>query len=189
MSEEYDEIVEGLYLAAVNDYSTVVLCQRVINDGDYMLRSCVSHALNATLQDSRRAGLKAPSVGQLRKAWDKIVYHLTDKTPEQLLKEASHSEFGDSYTLEDCNEKFNETLNFGVKIMSELSNTPYKAVEYVYGKDITTAGADELIEMIKRSKGEITSLDAAGVDSKYIKNKVKELNSAIDTMVKRLDTL
>ena len=73
--------------------------------------------------------------------------------------------------------------------MSKLANTPFKAVEYIYGIDIDNASPDFLIDAIKKAKAEIKEFKDADIDSKYITKKVEELNTAIEKMVAKLDTL
>lgn len=68
------------------------------------------------------------------------------------------------------------------------ANKAVEEITYVYGVDVKTMGKGELLQAIKRSKTEITSLTEANVESTYIDKEVKRLNKAIKLMVKELDS-
>lgn len=71
--------------------------------------------------------------------------------------------------------------------MSINSNTPVQNVTFIYGRDVSTLSKQELIDAIKRAKGDIKAFADAGIESTYIASEVGKLNTAVDAMVALLD--
>jgi hypothetical protein len=71
--------------------------------------------------------------------------------------------------------------------MSINSNTPVQNVTFIYGRDVSTLSKQELIDAIKRAKGDIRAFADAGVESTYIASEITKLNDAVTAMVALLD--
>lgn len=64
---------------------------------------------------------------------------------------------------------------------------PFETRHYVYGRDISTMTADQLIAAVKQVEQEIADLQAIKVESSFITKKVGELTDMRDKIVERLD--
>lgn len=74
--------------------------------------------------------------------------------------------------------------------MSNVDNTKaIQDVTYIFGRDITTLSAADLIAAIERIQNDNEVLTRTGVDSKYIKAQVKSNNDTIAQLVAKLDAL
>lgn len=214
MNEKYDADVENVYLSAINDRLTYESCLKRVK---LLMLSRGALAIDGITETLRPLGdadaiARLRNSRQLRRAWGKIFDSLREPALEyfnsgtcginsEQLKRINE-EYGIKAEIQNhidkaqecfdaCDEKFNQALQETAEknLMNELKDTPFKAIEYVYGKDISTVGANGLIELIKKAKGEIKSLNDAGVKSKYIDKEIKSLEGAIDKMVERLDSL
>lgn len=224
MSEEYDDVVENIYLTAMNDPGCIEQLEQGIIKEKAHGRPLSPSQRNWVLRRTfREAGVNENVVSerQTYKAWNRIKDDLLDKIRERedcykpcvenpcsdiFLKPVKfktvsldelrvlHNEIEQHMTdanasFVEADRKLNEAKQqtLEINIMSELQNTPFKTINYVYGNDIEKMSAEALIEAIKRAKGDISKLKEVGVESKHIKKKIGELDAAIESMVERLD--
>lgn len=68
-----------------------------------------------------------------------------------------------------------------------MKQAPMKKVTYIYGTDILTLNSDALLDAIKKGISDKESLESVGVDSKFIKQQIEELDSMIALLVSTLD--
>ena len=100
----------------------------------------------------------------LQNAWELVCKHLIDNTetkPEEQPPEEN--------------------------IMSTNQNIPHTTIEYIYGVDIKTMDKSDIMAAIVQVKEEIKDLNDVGVESKYIKDQVTDLEAVVKILVTHLD--
>ena len=68
-----------------------------------------------------------------------------------------------------------------------MARVECKTIHTVNGNDISKMSDDALIGFIKEAKKEIADLEAVGIESTAIAQKIAKINETIDFMVAKLD--
>lgn len=101
-------------------------------------------------------------------------------------------EFAPEYLLDEANqhiEKAEEHFDITNKILleSKMSNTPFKSVDYVYGKATTDMSDQDFLSAIQKVESEIAHLKTIKTKSVKISSKIAALTAELDTIVKAFD--
>lgn len=117
---------------------------------------------------------------------------LTARAIRNAMLPVRYGELGDVKTINNATYYEAFAVLFPTSItkgntMSINSNVPVQNVTFIYGRDVSTLSKQELIDAIKRAKGDIKAFADAGIESVYIASEVDKLNTAVAEMVALLD--
>lgn len=193
--EEYDHIVEEIYLTAINSRDINKRCfnllmQEIESGKDLHVLEYYS-ALFAAANDAGVPRPGAITTDQYMKAWARIKSDLTEPVLYELGIDIADAIQNGRDLLNEAQAKYEKQIQqtLETNIMSELQNTAIETVTYVYGKDIKKMNSGELIAAIERTNGEIKKLKDVDVKSKHIDSQVTKLEEAVNSMVEHLDAL
>lgn len=74
-------------------------------------------------------------------------------------------------------------------LQEEPTMKPTETITYIYGADVSTMNATQLIDAIKRVKKSIAELEALDITSKYVSKELASLHKALALCIKTLDSL
>ena len=192
MEDEYDHVVEEIYLTAVNSRGIYKRCFDILKlemeTGKDTNRLVYRSALWSAIREAKleNSGI---TVEQYAKAWACIRSDLVEPVLRELGLDISEAIKNGQRLLDEAQEKYEKQIQQTkeVNLMNELQNTPVKNITYVYGRDVNGLSKNDLMESIKRAKKEIATLKDVGVESKYIAGQIEDLEDAILLMTNKLD--
>ena len=158
---------------AVTDHVTHLLADAVLNDHDAVARvTKIYHADDISAHTIRIA------FGSARHDID--------------VRTVTNAQYYGAFKLVIA-ELFDSSLSPSLQdnTMSHLvDNTKaIQDVTYIFGRDLATLSAADMISAIERIQKDVDTLTRTGVDSKYIKAQVKAHNDTIAQLVAKLDEL
>lgn len=80
-----------------------------------------------------------------------------------------------------------ETTPIKEETIMNTTTPAFETKHFVFGADVSTLSADNLIEAVKKIENEITALKAVTSKSTYIDNRVVELTAMLANVVEQLD--
>jgi len=210
--EPYDSTIEDLYLSAVNDHKTYKLCieeaQKVMQQ---RRRKVYAGRVKFLIKESNPLLVQRSSSAQLVQAWLKIFDHLMEPAIYGLETECLCSEeelnvikkfYMPKQYCEQLGQEIDEHLTKAqdhfdtvetkleeIAMSNNLKDTPVKRITYIYGNDIESLTAGDIMAVIKSAGDAMEELRSLGITSKYVKDKLLELNALIGLLTEKLASL
>jgi len=209
--DQYDNTVEDLYLTAVNGHETYKRCIKEVQKLMYNhKRKLPADRVKYLIKEGNTLLIQSSSVPQLARAWLKIFDHLIEPAIYELesdylcseeelnvikkfyMPEQYREQLGKEIDqhITNAQDRFDtvETKLEEIAMSNNLKDTPVKRVTYIYGNDIEELTAANCIAVIKSVKKQMEDLQKMGVESKYIKGQLLELNAVLGLLITRMDT-